>query len=138
MKKPQNVVTFRGRFLGIAVLVVVQFIVGFIHVFFGFAMLSGNYSIDAFSITPAIYSIYTLAYGTLTLLFTYLIWAGKRLGWIGTVAVSLFVIVADTLTIIDLLGFLGIPKPAALGEIPFSILILAYILQNHVRSRFSI
>ena len=138
MKRSKKVVTYRGRFLGIAVLVVVQFIIGIIHVFFGFAMLSGNFSVAAFSITPLVYSIYTLAYGALTLLFTYLVWADKRLGWIGTIVISLFVILADILTVLDLLGFLGIPKAAAIGEVPFSILVLGYILQNHVRSRFSI
>lgn len=138
MKRPQKVVTFKGRFLGIAVLVVVQSIIGIIHVIFGFAMLSGNFSVAAFSMTPFVYSIYTLAYGSLTLLFTYLVWVGKRLGWIGTVAVSLFVILADVLTVLNLLSILGIPKGAAIGEIPFSILILAYLLQHHVRSKYSI
>ena len=89
MKRPQEGVSFKGRFLGIAVLVVAQFIIGIIHVIFGFAMLSGSFSVATFSMTPLVYGIYTLAYGALTLLFTYLVWVGKRLGWIGTVAVSL-------------------------------------------------
>ena len=120
MKGPK-VVTFRGRFLGIAVLVGVQFIIGIIHAVFGFAMLSSDFSLAAFSVTPLVYSIYTLAYGLLTLLFTYLIWMGKRLGWVGTVAVSLFVIFADVLTVLEVFNVLAIPKIAAIGEIPFSI-----------------
>ena len=137
MKGPK-VVTFRGRFLGIAVLVGVQFIIGIIHAVFGFAMLSSDFSLAAFSVTPLVYSIYTLAYGLLTLLFTYLIWMGKRLGWVGTVAVSLFVIFADVLTVLEVFNVLAIPKIAAIGEIPFSILVLAYLLQYHVRSKYGI
>jgi hypothetical protein len=138
MERPQKVVSFKGRFLGIAVLVVVQFIIGIIHVIFGFAMLSVSFSVATFSMTPLVYAIYALAYGALTLLFTYLVWVGKRFGWIGTVAVSSFVILADVLTVLDLLSFLGIPKFAAIGEILFSILVLAYLLQYHVRSKYGI
>ena len=131
MKRLEKVVTFRGRFLGIAILVVIQFVVGIIHVLFGFALLSGSFSVASYSMAPMVYTFYTLAYGWLTLLFTYLIWAGKRSGWIGTVAVSLFVIIVDVLAVLDLSNVLGVPSPkvAAMGEIPFSILILVYLLQ---------
>jgi len=138
MESPRKIPTFKGRFLGIAVLVVVQLIIGFIHVIFGLVMLSGSFSIAAFSVTPLIYSIYTSAYGLLTLLFTYLVWANKRLGWIGSVAISSFVILADTLTVLDVLSVLGIPKLAAFGEIPFSVMVIAYLLQPHLRSEYSI
>ena len=138
MERPQKVVTVKGRLLGIAFLVVVQFIIGLIHVIFGFAMLTGSFAVAAFSMTPLVYSIYTSAYGSLTLLFTYLVWVGKRLGWVGTAAVSLFVIVADVLAVLDLLSILGIPKFAAVGEISFSIVVLAYILQSHVRSKYGV
>jgi hypothetical protein len=43
MERPGKVPAFKGRFLGIAVLVAVQFIIGVIHVVFGFAMLSGSF-----------------------------------------------------------------------------------------------
>jgi hypothetical protein len=138
MERPGKVPAFKGRFLGIAVLVAVQFIIGVIHVVFGFAMLSGSFSAVAFSVTPLVYSIYTSAYGLLTLLFTYLLWAGKRAGWIGTAAVSSFVILADSLTVLDLLSVLGIPRLAAVGEIPLSMLVIAYLLQSHVRSKYCI
>ena len=139
MKRSEGVVSVRGRFLGIAVLAVVQFIVGIIHVFFGFALLSGSFSVASYSLMPMVYTVYTLVYGLLTLFFTYLIWAGKRSGWIGTVAVSLFVILVDTLAVLDLSNVLGIPAPkvAAIGEIPFSILVLVYLLQYHVRSKYN-
>ena len=140
MKRPQKVVVFRGRFLGIAVLVFVQLIVGFIHVIYGFAMLSGNFSVATYSMLPMVYTVYTLAYGWLTLFFACLIWTGKRSGWIGSVAVSLFVIIVDILAVVGLPNILGIPIPkvAAIGEIPFSVLVLMYLLQHHVRSKYNI
>ena len=140
MKRSTKDVTFRERFLGITVLVVVQLIVGIIHVIFGFALLSGGFSVVSYSMIPMMYAFYTLIYGLLTLFFTYLIWLGKRSGWIGTVAVSLFVIIVDILAVLDLSNVLGIPVPnvAAIGEIPFGILILVYLLQYHVRSKYGI
>ncbi|MBN1358779.1 hypothetical protein JW988_08435 [Candidatus Bathyarchaeota archaeon] len=129
---------FKGRFLGIIVLVAVHFIIGFIHVIFGFALLSGSFSVSVLSVTTLVYSIYTSAYGLLTLLFTFLVWTGKRLGWIGTTAVSSFVIIADSLTMLGLLTVLGIPKFAAVGEIPVSIIILGYLFQPHVRAKYAI
>jgi hypothetical protein len=128
---------FKGRFLGVAVLVATQLLIGVIHVAFGFALLFGSFS-AAFSLSPIVYSAYTLAYALLTLLFAWLVWVGKRSGWLGTVAVSLFVIFADALTVLVLLSFLGIPKFAAFGEIPFSILVIAYLVQPHVRSKYLI
>jgi len=138
MERPLEVPVFKGRFLGIAVLVAVQFLIGAVHMVFGFAMLSGSFSPAAFSLTPLVYSIYTSAYGLLTVLFAYLVWVGKSSGWIGTAAVSSFVILADTLTVLEPLTALGIPKLAAVGEIPFSILVIAYLLQPHVRTKYNI
>ena len=139
MKKSDNVVTYRGRFLGIAVLVGIHAINGLIHTFSGLALILGSYiPMASSSNAPSIFSFYTLTYGILTIFFTYLLWKGKRLGWIGTVAVSLFIIIADTLTIFDLLTFLGIIKTAGIGEIPYSLIIILYLLQNHVRSKYNI
>ena len=131
-------ITFKGQYLGVTFLVIVQFIVGLIHMFFGLAMLSGNFSVASYSVTPIVYSVYTLVYGCLTFFFTYLVWTTRRSGWIGTVAVSCFVILADTLTVFDLVNVLGIPKLAAIGEIPFSIIIIVYLLQHHVRSKYNV
>ncbi len=135
MESHSMVPEFKGRFLGITVLVAVHSIIGFIHVIFGFALLSGNSSVSVLSVTPLVYSIYTSAYGLLTLLFTYLVWTGKRLGWISTVAVFLFVIIADALMVLGLLTVLGIPKFAAVGEIPFSIMVLGYLLNPTLEQR---
>ena len=132
-----RVPAFKGRFLGVAVLVAVQLLVGVIHAVFGFALLLGSFS-ASFLLTPLVYGVYTLAYALLTLLFAYLVWVGNRSGWLGTVAVSLFVILADTLTVLGLLSFLSIPKFAAFGEIPFSILVIAYLVQPHVKSKYRV
>lgn len=138
MKKPIENINVRGRFLGVFILVIVQYFVGVIHIFFGLAMLLGNFSLASYSITPTVYSIYTLVYGCLTFAFTYFVWAGKRLGWIGTAAIALFVIFADSLAVFSLFNVIGIPKIAGLGEIPYSLVILSYLLQNHVRLKYNI
>ena len=139
MYKPKICVTYRGRSFGIIVLTLIQAINGLIHTFSGLALLFGSYiPMASSSSTPSIFSFYTLFYGTLTILFTYLLWKGKRLGWIGTVAVSLLVISADILTILDLITVLGIIKTAGIGEIPYCIIIILYLIQNHVRQKFNI
>lgn len=139
MKRSKENVMFRGRYLGILFMVIVQLIVGLIHLFFGLALISGNFSFSSYS-TTMIYSVYTLVYGFLTVVFTYLVWKGNRMGWIGTVAISTFVIIVDSLAVLSLSNILSIPAPkfAAIGEIPFSILVIIYILQNHIRSIYNI
>lgn len=136
MNKPPDL-SFRGRSFGIFILVAIQLVVGVIHTIFGLMMLSGSFSFSSLSLEPTIYSIYTLVYGCLTLIFTYLLWLQKRSGWLGTIVVSLFVIFADTLIVFNLLSILGIPKTAALGEIPFSIIVISYLVQGHVRSEYN-
>jgi hypothetical protein len=128
---------YRGRSLGILVLVAIQLVVGVIHTFFGLMMFSGSFSAISFSLEPKIYSIYSLIYGCLTLIFTYLLWLQKRSGLLGTIAVSLFVIFSDTLTVFNFLPVLGIPNTAAIGEIPFSIIIIAYLVQDNVRVKYN-
>jgi hypothetical protein len=61
--------TYKGRILGIVVLAVAQFTIGIIHVFFGFWLLYATSHISAQS--PLIYSVYTLAFGVLTLFCAY-------------------------------------------------------------------
>ncbi|MFA5363742.1 MAG: hypothetical protein WC325_00990 [Candidatus Bathyarchaeia archaeon] len=137
MKRPEATISVKGRFLGVALLVVIQFIVGVIHIILGLATISVNPLGASFSMT---YNVYTLVYGCLTVFFTYLLWNGKRLGWIGTVATSIFVIVVDSLAAFDVSNILSIPAPkfAAIGKITFSILVLAYLLQHHVTSKYNI
>ena len=138
MEKPIEKIKVRGRFLGVFILSIVQCVFGVIHMFFGLSMLLGSFSVASYSITPIVYSVYTLVYGCLTFVFTYFIWKGKRLGWIGTLAVSLFVITADALVVLSVFNFLGIPDIAGLGEIPYSLVIIIYLLQKHIRIEYGI
>jgi len=79
-----------------------------------------------------------MAYVLLTLLLTYLIWTDKNFGWIGTIAISSFVILAYTLSVLDLLVVLGIPKLVDFGEILFSVMVIAYLLKPHRRYEYGI
>jgi uncharacterized membrane protein (DUF2068 family) len=126
--------------LGIVILTVTQFIIGGIHVFSGFLLLFANPSVSFISSAqlPEIYSIYTLAFGLLTLIFTYGLWLGKNWGWNGTVAVSTFVIVADALALLNLPSIPGIPKLAATAEIIYSFIVLLYLSQPHVRANYKV
>lgn len=139
MIKTRTDVTFKGRYIGLLFLIIIQVFVGFIHVMFGFALLLRLYSLS-FTILLTVYSVYTLVYGSLSVIFGYLLWINNRLGWIGTFAVSLFVIVLDLLAISGFSNILCIPFPvfAASGEIPYSLLVILYLIQNHVRSKFRI
>lgn len=138
MKKPSNEISIKGRSFGIFLLTIIQLINGIIHSYYGLAMISGDYSAEAFSLLPMVYSVYTLAYGLLNLIFIYLFWLGKRSGWIGTIIVSLFVIIVDVLAVFNLMNFLGIPSysMAILGEILYSTLLVVYLLQFHVRLKY--
>ena len=139
MNKSDKVVTFRGRFLGIAVLVGIQVINGLIHTFSGLVLVLGTYIPMASSSNAiSIFSYYTLIYGILTIFFTYLLWKGKRLGWIGSVGTLSFVIIVDILTIFDLITFLGVIKTAGIGEIPYCLVIIIYLIQDHVRSKYNL
>jgi hypothetical protein len=138
MKKNGLAVAYRGRILGIVVLVVAQFLIGIIHVSSGVLLLLQGI-IETFSTSmqvPEIYSVYTLVFGLLIFIFAYAIWIGNRWGWIGTVTVSIFVILVDSLTLLNLPSIPGIPKFAAVAEIVYSLLILLYLSQTHVRAIF--
>jgi hypothetical protein len=140
MRKARNDLTIKGRSFGIFLLTIVQLINGLIHTYYGLAMVSGIYSVEAFSVLPMVYSIYTLAYGLLNLIFIYLFWVGKRSGWFGTMLVSLFVLIVDVFAILNLMNFLGITafSMAVFGEILYSTLLVVYLLQAHVRSKYNL
>ena len=136
-------VEYKGRPLGIVFLVAAQVLVGIIHVVFGFWLLmtlqlppsAGIFGqLDA----AEIYSIYTIVFSLLTLILAAMLWQQKRLGWIGTFTVLVFVIVADSLTLLNLPSIPGIPKFAGFGEITYSILVILYLLQKHIRVRYRI
>ena len=138
-KKPPTVM-FKGRYLGIAVLVVVQALIGLIHAAFGFWLLASSTSRVAgiTSFGPYIYSIYTVIFGFLTLFLAVGLWQRKRWSWIGTTAVLTFVIFADSLTLLNLPSIPGIPKFAGYGEISYSILIILYLMQTHIKNAYKI
>ena len=143
MNNVHQPVEYKGRSLSVVFLITVQVLVGFIHVLFGFWLLTATWmpsSVDIFgsSSAPDIYSVYTIVFGFLTLLFAVLLWLQKRGGWVGTLAVLVVVIVADSLTLLDLPSIPGIPKIAGYGEITYSILVTLYLLQAHVRTKYGI
>jgi hypothetical protein len=143
MSKTHPTPTYKGRNMGIVALVAIQVLVGFIHVVFGFWLLltpraepfalfdNGYFSSD-------IYSIYTIVFGLLTLVFTVGLWLEKRWGWGGTVTVLVFVIVADSLTLLNLPSVPGIPKFAGFGEITYSVLVTLYLFQKHLRTKYRV
>ena len=68
--------------------------------------------------------------GCLMLVFAIYLWRGKKAGWIGTIAVSVFVIAADTLTLLNQPSIPGIPKAPAIAEITYSTIVLGYLLKR--------
>lgn len=134
LSNPPQPPKFRGRGLGITGLVAMQLLIGVIHVFFGALLLV----FEDFSFLPitAAYDVYTLVYGLLILFFAVLLWQGKKAGWIGMVAVSLFVIVVDSFVFLDLPSVPGVPKGPALLEIAYSVIVIAYLIFLHVRKTF--
>lgn len=143
MNNAHSPITYKGRSRGIVLLTAAQVLVGLIHVVFGFWLLTALritpfVGIIGSSSSADIYSVYTIIFGFLTLLFAFLLWLQKRWGWLGTVAVLVFVIVADSLTLLDLPSVPGIPKFAGYGEITYSTLVILYLVQSHIRAKYRI
>jgi hypothetical protein len=86
----------------------------------------------------AAYDVYTFVFGLFALFFAVLFWRKNKAGWIGTVAVSLFVIAADFLTLLNLPSIPGIPKFPAITEIGYSLLVVFYLLQGGIRKKYLI
>jgi hypothetical protein len=121
--------SFRGRYPGVFVLVILQFLVGAIHAVIGLGLVfaaSGELG----------YNVYTFLYGVLNIIFAYGVWAGKKSGWLGTIIVSLFVIVVDICAVLNITLILGVPKTAALGEIVYSLVVVAYLFQPKIIKLF--
>jgi len=133
MNKKPNIPTYKGRIIGVVILTVAQLFVGTIHVLFGFLLLSFGASLLQATLA---YNIYTIVFGLLACVFAVFIWQGRKAGWVGTIAVSLFVVVADILAIFNLPSISGIPKFAAPTEIGYCIIILSYLALKHVRKIF--
>ncbi len=131
-KPPSDI--YKGRSLGIVVLTSAQLAIGGIHIFFGILLLA--YENFASLPTTVTYDVYTIVFGLLVAVFAVYFWQGKKVGWIGTVAVSVFVIVADSLTLLDLPSIPGIPKAPALTEIIYSLVVLFYLFRKSVRAKY--
>jgi hypothetical protein len=136
VKSKQEPVTIKGRSLGITTLTVAQTLIGIIHVSAGLMLLGSELLMG--TQVSIVYDIYTLTFGLLTIVFAVLIWQGKKLGWFGTIAISIFVIIADTLTVLNLPSIPGIPRFAAAGEIPYSLFVVFYLMLPHVRKKFGV
>lgn len=133
--RPQLPPTFKGRTLGITTLTILQLLIGAVHVFFGSWLLTASTSIVPFSVmeSSTIYSVYTVMFGFAAAILAYGIWLQKSWGSLGTIALSLFVITADSLTVLNLPSIPGIPKFAAGTEVFYSLIIIVYLLQTKVR-----
>jgi hypothetical protein len=127
-------ITYKGRSLGIVVLTAAQILIGVIHVFSGLLLLSSELAAKTQVSIP--YDVYTLVFGLLVLMFAVFVWRQKKLGWAGTVAVFLFVIVADGLVLLGSPSIPGIPRAPALTEIAYSVLVVGYLFLGHVRAKF--
>jgi hypothetical protein len=126
--------TFRGRTIGITVLTALQLLVGVVHVFFGFWLLTASISLVPFSSmeSSTIYSVYIVAFGFAATSLAFGIWFQRRWGSFGTVVFSLFVVVADLLAVLGLPSVPGIPKFAAGTEILYSLIITGYLLKTNI------
>jgi len=124
--------TFRGRSIGITTVSALQFLIGGFHVFFGFWLLTASQSITPFFSleSSTIYCIYTITFGLGTAILSCGIWLQRNWGPLGTIALSMFVVIVDSLAVLDLPTIPGVPKFAALTEILYSIVVSAYLLQQ--------
>ena len=117
--------SFKGMYPGVFVLDILHFLNGTIHAVIGLALVfaaSGE----------LVYNVYTLFYGLFNLFFAYGLWSGKKSGWLGTIIVSLFVIVVDVCAVLDITLIAGVPKTAAFGEIVYSLIVVAYLIQPKI------
>lgn len=126
-------ITINGRSLGIAILTAEQLFIGIIHFLVGLLLLVSSSAIQLVSLT---YDVYTTVFGLLVSVFAWFIWQGKKTGWTGTIAVLAFVIVVDTLRVLNLPSISGIPSFAPPTEIIWSILVIIYMNTKNVRKKF--
>ena len=133
MTNKREPLTYKGRSVGILVFTSAQLFIGAIHAVLGVLLISLGASILR---ATQIYSVYTLVFGLSVIVFAMFIWQGQKAGWVGTVAVSLFVTAADALTVANLPSIPGIPKFAAPTEIGYSLLVIIYLSLPHVRRKF--
>ncbi len=117
--------SFKGKYPGVFVLTIVQFLGGAIHAIISLALI---YAASG----ELVYNVHTLLYGVFSIIFAYGLWTGKKSGWLGTIIVSLFVIVVDVSTILDIRLIAGVPRTATFGEIFISVIFLVYLFQPKI------
>ncbi len=84
----------------------------------------------------AAYDFYTLVFGLLVITFAYGLWQGRKWGWVGTVVVSVFVIIADSTAVLGAPFVAGTPPGPAAVEITYSLILISYLLLRRVRGQF--
>ena len=136
MSAKREPITVNGRSIGIAILTAEQLFIGVIHFIVGLLLLASNTAI--FLPASLSYDVYTTVFGLLVAVFAWFIWQGKKAGWIGTVAVLVFVMAVDTLKVLNLPSIPGIPNFAPPTEITWSILVIIYLSTKNVRKKFGI
>ncbi len=117
--------SFKGKYPGVFVLTIVQLLGGAIHAIIGLGLI---YTASG----ELVYNVYTLLYGVFSIIFAYGLWAGKKSGWLGTIIVSLFVIVVAVATDLNVQLIAGVPRSAAFGEIFISLVFLVYLFQPKI------
>ena len=124
---------FKTKGYGIIIFTAAQLFIGAIHLIIG--LLLSVTPVPIMQATVA-YDIYTVVFGLLVMVFAFFVWQGKKAGWIGTMAVMLFVAIADSLVVLNLPSVPGIPKFAAPTEIAYSVVIIVYLLVPRIRKKF--
>ncbi len=133
--RSQNPPKFKGRTIGIVTLTGLQLLIGFMHVFFGFWLLSTNLTSSIGLESNIVYSVYTVAFGFAASILGLGIWLGKIWGTFGTIVLLLFVICVDLLAVLDLPTIPGVPKLAAGAEILYSAFISLYLLKLRIKPK---
>lgn len=130
--------SFKGEHFGVLILVIAQAVVGVIHVASGLILLlaQGMLPIPFISVN-VVYAVYTFLYGLMTTVSTYGLWQGSNWGWKGNIIISFFVIVVDVFSVLNIPLIAGVPKFAAVGEIPYSLVVVIYLIQPNVRRIFA-
>jgi hypothetical protein len=123
--------TVYGKSLGIAILTGLQLLIGLIHLLFGLRLLAYE-DLSALPAT-AVYGSYTFMFGVLVIVFAYGIWLSKKVGWFGTIAVSVFVIIADSSAFLGSPIIPGTPVSPAAAEICYSSILIAFLLRGRIK-----
>ncbi len=121
--------SFKGRFLGLFILIILQILNGTVHVTIATVLIFAGSG-------ELVYNVYTFLYGILNLIFSYGLWSRKKSGYWGTIILSIFVVMVDFSAILGFSLIAGVPRTAALGEIMYSLFVMVYLLQPKIIKLF--